>query len=93
MAGVGEAARTDLRTLGGCILVWGLVWLVIFVPTWSRFEARQEQLAMRSGDVWHGQPLPSYLVTLTIVFVIGGMVCGGLTFGAIALVKRLRNSR
>ena len=48
---------------------------------------------MRSGDVWHGQPLPSYLVTLTIVFVIGGMVCGGLTFGAIALVKRLRNSR
>jgi hypothetical protein len=80
----------DLRIFGACILAWSVVWVVIFVPTWSGYEANQEQLALRSGDVWLGQPWPAYLMTFTIVLLIGGLACGGLTFGAIALVRRLR---
>jgi hypothetical protein len=90
---VRQEARGDLRALGGCILVWGPIWVVIFIPTWSKYEAHQEQLAQRSGDVWLGQPWPSYLVTLTIVVVIGGLVCGSLTYGAIALLRRLGKAR
>jgi hypothetical protein len=80
---------SDLRIVGACIRAWTAIWVVIFIPTWSRYEAHQEQLAQRSGDAWLGQPWPSYVMTLTIVVLIGGLVCGGLTFGGIALVRRL----